>query len=569
MRNRTAALLIRALFGGAPRPWLVAVMAPALPGLGLLLVTSLAAALLGLVPPWLSKLLIDRGLIGQDWDAVRHYVLLTLLAGTVILAGSVANSLLHLHFSARMLTALRQRLFDAALHRRIERPPLTVGEVMSRLDGDSAEIQRFAFDTLLAAVSSVFRLVGGAAMLFLLDWRLALVPLLAAPLNLAFLSWARPRTRARADELRATRGELAAYMTESLVALPTLRVLAAQQARAEGFAPLQSRQVTLLMRQRRWAELVNLVPQFSAALVRAAVLLGGAWLIIRGDWQIGSLIAFLGYLGMMVGPIQNLLGLYHAQAVAQVALARLDDLADAGADERGGRSPGPGQGALQLVRARAVNGWHDPVDLKIAPGSLVLIDGPSGIGKSSLAGLFARIALLAPGAQAFLDGCDIQQLDPATLRRNVAIVPQAVALFRGTIAQNFWLAAPDASDAVIRDVLNLVGLETEADMRIDEAGRNLSGGQRQRIALARAPLLPLRVLVLDECLSEVDAPTTRRILAAIRARFPDRTIIVIAHAGPARELAFDQVVALAPARVLRSAPGGTPHQREKARENAV
>lgn len=86
---------------------------------------------------------------------------------------------------------------------------------MSRLDGDSAEIQRFAFDTLLAAVASVFRLVGGAAMLFLLDWRLALVPLLAAPLNLAFLSWARPRTRARADELRATRGELAAYMTES------------------------------------------------------------------------------------------------------------------------------------------------------------------------------------------------------------------------------------------------------------------------------------------------------------------------------------------------------------------
>lgn len=199
----------------------------------------------------------------------------------------------------------------------------------------------------------------------------------------------------------------------------------------------------------------------------------------------------------------------------------------------------------------------------------MLIDGPSGIGKSSLAGLFGRVALPAPGAQAFLDGCDIQQLDPASLRRNVAVVPQAVALFRGTVAQNLWLAAPDASDAMIRDVLDLMGLETGADMRIDEAGRNLSGGQRQRIALARALLLPFRVLVLDECLSEVDAPTTRRILTAIRARFPDRTIIVIAHAGPARELAFDQVVALAPARLLRSAPGGTPHQREKARENAV
>lgn len=577
MRERAAALLVRGIFGNSARPWLVGVMAQALPGLGLLLVTSLSAALLGLLPPWLGKLLIDRGLVGQDWDAVRHYVTLTLLAGTAILAGSVVNSLLHLHFSARMLTTLRQRLFDAMLHRRIERPPLAVGEAMSRLDGDTAEIQRFSFDTLLAAASSVFRLGGGATMLFLLDWRLALVSVLVVPFNLAFLSWARPRTRARADDLRAARGELAAYMAESLVALPTLRALAGQQARAGDFAPLQSRQIALLMRQRRWAELVGLVPQFSAALIRAAVVLGGAWLIIRGDWQIGSLVAFLGYLGMMVGPIQNLLGLYHAQAVAQVALARLDELADPDADERGGHRPGQGPGALRLVRARAANGHHEPVDLSIAPGSLVLVDGPSGIGKSSLVGLFARMALPAPGAGLFLDDEDIQALEPAALRRKVTIVPQAVTLFRGNLAQNLRLARPEASDDAICEALRLTALLPPAgpldagalEAPIDEAGRNLSGGQRQRIALARALLQPFRVLVLDECLSEVDGPTARRILSAIRTRFPDRTIIVIAHAGPARDLPFDQVVTLAPTRTLRSAPGGTPHQRENARENAV
>ncbi|WP_413871783.1 ABC transporter ATP-binding protein [Albidovulum sp.] len=569
MRERAAALVVRGVLGRRAAPWLTPVMAQALPGIGLLLVTSLAAALLGLVPPWLTKLLIDRGLLAQDWGAVRHYVALAFLAGLVILLASVGNNLLHLHFSARMLTGLRARLLDAALHRRADRPPLTVGEALSRIDGDAAEIQRFAFDTSLAAAASVFRLIGGTAMLFVLDWRLALIPLVAAPVNLGFLAWARPRSRARADELRAARGEIATHLAEGFAGLPTLRALAAQGRRAEGFAPLQSRQVGLLMRQRRWAELVGFVPQVSGALVRSAILLGGGWLILRGDWQIGSLIAFLGYVGMMTGPMQNLLGLYHAQAVAQVALARLNDLAEPDADERGGRAPGPGPGAVRLVNARGLAASHPPVDLAIAPGSLVLLDGPSGAGKSTLAALLARMAPSAPGSQVFLDGENVAGLDPAALRRAVAIVPQAVALFRGTVAENLRLADPETTDERIREMLALVAAPVSPDTMIEEAGRNLSGGERQRIALARALLVPFRVLVLDECLSEVDGPTARAILASLRRRFADRTIIVIAHAGPARDLPFDQILSLSPQSPLRNTRGGTPHQREKARENAV
>jgi ATP-binding cassette subfamily B protein len=569
MRDRVAAVFVRYLLGKGAEPWLVPVVARALPGIGLVLATSLMAAMLGLLPPWLTKLLIDRGLVAGDWDAALHYVALVFLAGLVILAASVGNSLLHLHFSARMLTGLRARLLDAALHRRVDRPPLTVGEALSRLDGDTAEIQRFAFDTMLAAASSVFRLVGGTVMLFVLDWRLALIPLVAAPFNLGFLAWARPRSRQRADDLRAARGEIAAHLAEGFAGLPTLRTLAAQGARVRDFMPLQARQVHLLMRQRRWAELVGFVPQVVGALVRAAILLGGGWLIIRGDWQIGSLIAFLSYVGMMVGPMQNLLGLYHAQAVAQVALARLSDLADPAADERGGREPGPGPGALRLVNARGEAGRHLPVDLAVAAGSLVLIDGPSGAGKSTLAALLARMAPAAPGTQVFLDGENVAGLDPAALRRAVAIVPQAVTLFRGTVAENLRLADPEASDDRIAEMLALVAAPVGPETMIDEAGRNLSGGERQRIALARALLLPFRVLVMDECLSEVDGPTARAILASMRHRFAERTIIIIAHAGPARDLPFDQILSLAPHSPLRNTRGGTPHQREKARENAV
>ena len=575
LRARLASLAARRVFG-PEATWLQPVIARALPGIGLVLATSLAAAALGLAPPWLTKQLIDKGLVAGDAQALWLYAGAMFAVGLAALGSGVVNSLLHLRFSAAMLADLRGRMLGAVLGQAAARPLPQVGEAMARLDGDTAEIQRFAFDGLLAAAGSVFRLAGGAAMLFALEWRLALLAVAATPLNLAFLAWARPRTQARAEEVRAGRGALSSWLVETLAGLPTLRSLGAEAARADAFAPLQAGQIALLIRQRRWLELTGAVPQVVNAALRSAVLVAGGLMVIAGTWPLGSLIAFIAYLGMMTGPLQNLLGLYHAQAQAKVALARLSALATADAAEPGGRAPAPGPGALRFVAARGQGGRHLPLDLTIRAGARVLLDGPSGIGKSTLAALAARLAAPAPGARVFLDGEDVAGLDPAALRRAVAVVPQAPALFCGTLAENLRLSDPAATDAELWQALDDAGLADLLRQRgqglampIAEAGRNLSGGERQRIALARALLLPFRVLVLDESLSEVDAPTAAAILSAIQARHPGRTILVIAHAGPARALAFDQAVMLAPDPALRSSRGEAPNQREKARENAV
>lgn len=575
LRARLASLAARRVFG-PEASWLQPVIATALPGIGLVLATSLAAAALGLAPPWLTKQLIDKGLVAGDAQALWFYAGAMFAVGLAALGSGVVNSLLHLRFSAAMLADLRGRMLGAVLGQAAARPLPQVGEAMARLDGDTAEIQRFAFDGLLAAAGSVFRLAGGAAMLFALEWRLALLAIAATPLNLAFLAWARPRTQARAEEVRAGRGALSSWLVETVAGLPTLRSLGAEAVRADAFAPLQAGQIALLIRQRRWLELTGAMPQVVNAALRSAVLVAGGLMVIAGTWPLGSLIAFIAYLGMMTGPLQNLLGLYHAQAQAKVALARLSALATADAAEPGGRAPAAGPGVLRFVAARGQGGRHLPLDLTIRAGARVLLDGHSGIGKSTLAALAARLAAPAPGARVFLDGEDVAGLDPAALRRAVAVVPQAPALFCGTLAENLRLADPAATDAGLWQALGDAGLaETLRQrgqglaMRIAETGRNLSGGERQRIALARALLLPFRVLVLDESLSEVDAPTAAAILSAILARYPGRTILVIAHAGPARALAFDQAVMLAPDPALRSSRGEAPNQREKARENAV
>ncbi|MDO5706490.1 MAG: ABC transporter ATP-binding protein [Paracoccus sp. (in: a-proteobacteria)] len=570
MRAHLSDLLVRGLYGNQAQVWLSPVLRRALPGIGVVLATSLVAALLALVPPWLTKQLIDLGLMAGDWGAIVRYALLGFAIGLMVLASGAINNLLHLHYSARMLAHLRLSALDAALHYNVARPALPVGEAMARIDGDTAQIQQFTFDVVLAAVSSLIRLIGGAVMLMVLDWRLALIPIAAAPLNLAFLVWARPRTQARATEVRDLRGEISSHLAEDFHGLPTLRSLGGQTMRLTGFAPLQNRQIAALMAQRRWGELVGAVPQITGALVRMAILLGGSLLILRGDWQIGSLIAFLAYVGMLTGPLHNLLGLYHAQAVARVALARLDAVMAPDMREAGGRPLPDGPGALRLSGARASMGRHLPVDAVISPGQRVLIDGPSGIGKSALAALAARLSPPAPGARVFLDGQDAAGLDPTSLRRAVTIVPQASVVFRGTLAENLRLAAPDATDADLAGALHDAGLDgLPLTTGIAEAGRNLSGGERQRIALARALLLRPKVLILDESLSEVDATTATRILVALDRRLAGRTIIVIAHAGPAREMTFGQVLTLRPDPLCRNARGDWPNQRENAREKAV
>ncbi|MFC0339866.1 ABC transporter ATP-binding protein [Paracoccus niistensis] len=575
LRETAARRAVRRAFG-AEAGWLQPVVARALPGISLVLATSLGAAALGLAPPWLTKQLIDKGLVAGDAQALWLYAGAMFAVGLVALGSSVVNSLLHLRFSAAMLADLRGRMLGAVLGQSSARPSPQVGEVMARLDGDTAEIQRFAFDGLLAAGGSVFRLVGGAAMLFALEWRLALLATAATPLNLVFLAWARPRTQTRAEEVRASRGALSSWLVETVAGLPTLRVLGAEGARAKDLEPLQAGQIALLIRQRRWLELTGAVPQVVTAAVRSAVLVAGGLMVIAGTWPLGSLIAFIAYLGMMTGPLQNLLGLYHAQAQAKVALARLSAFANKHAAEPGGRAPAPGPGALRFVAARGRDGRHLPADLMIRAGQKVLLDGPSGIGKSTLVALAARLAAPAAGARVFLDGEDVAGLDPVALRRAVAVVPQAAMLFHGTLAENLRLADPGASDTALWQALEDTGLADMLRQRgqglalpITEAGRNLSGGERQRIAITRALLLPFRVLVLDETLSEVDAPAAAAILSAILARHPDRTILVIAHAGPARALAFDQVVTLTADPALRSSRGEAPNQRENARENAV
>lgn len=535
------------LFGPGAAPALAPLLRRRAGTLFLLLGLGLVAAAAALAPPWLTKLVIDDGLIARDPAALLLWSLALLGVGFAGLALGALNSVLHMKASMEMLAELRAGLAAAVLERsprwRAERQ---TGELMARIDGDAGEAQQFAFNALLTGASSALRLVGGAAMLFVLEWRLALVAVALAPAELAFTAWARPRSEAFARETRERRGAFAGRVAEMLAGL-----FAIQAARGEGpvAAALAADQRDLnaaLLRAHLFGEATRAAPATLAALVRSAVFLLGGLLVIRGEWPLGSLIAFLAYLGFLIGPAQSLIGLWHAQARAKAALERLAELW--APDERlvwpSRPAPlPPGGGALRFEAVDAPAGAGLAlrlVSFDIPAGAKVRLAGASGAGKSSLLALLQRHADPVSG-RVTLDGADLRTLSRDDLRGAVAFAPQRPFLIRGTAAENLRLSNPEAPEAALREALALVGLSDRLspEDRIGEDGLTLSGGERQRLCLARTLLRPFRVLALDEALSEVDPETAARIMVEVDARFGAATRIVATHGGEAALGPFD------------------------------
>ncbi|SMX38755.1 ABC transporter ATP-binding protein [Maliponia aquimaris] len=544
------------LFDERAAGWLLPVLRPRLRVLGLLLGLGLLAALAALVPPYLTKLVIDEGLMAGDRQALVVWSLALLVVGFASLGLGSLNAILHMRASVGMLADLRAALTAAVLERSPEwRAQRRTGEILARIDGDAGEVQQFAFNALLTGSSGVLRLIGGAVMLFVLNWQLALVAVALAPFELAFFAWARPRTERLARETRAERGEFAGQIAEMVAGLGSIQAARAEEPVAQGLARRQRSLNAVLMRAQLWGEVTRGVPTGLAALVRSAIFLVGGLMVIDGQWPLGSLIAFIAYLGFLVGPMQSLIGLWHAQARVKAALDRLSGIMAEDAALAWPLAPvalPDGPGALRVEGVTLEAGGKvmaRGVTLEIPGGSKMRLEGPSGAGKSTFLALFQRHG--DPGAgRILLDGVDLRHLSRADLRGAVAYVPQRPFVMLGTVAENLALSAPDTPPEAMQAALALVGLSDRLAergglaARLGEDGLTLSGGERQRLCVARALLRPFRVLILDEALSEVDPGTVSRIMEGIDTRHKGATRIVVTHGNEAAYGGFDMTVDL-------------------------
>lgn len=524
--------------------WLYGFVRPHGRAIAVLLGLSLGASLLALAQPWLVKTLIDEGLLAKDYQTLWHMAAIMIAAGLLgtVLAG--VNRYLHTRLSGRILFALRDDLY-----RHLQQLSPTfygrrrIGDILSRLDGDVAEIQRFAVDSLFSAVSAVIGLVGAVALMLMLSWQLSLLLALLVPIEVLWLRWMRRKVEREARNLRERSADVSSFLVETLPAMKFIQAAGQQGREAGRLDQLGQGYMRQLLKVQVTEFFTQAIPGTLTSWCRACAFLVGGWWVIQGTWQLGALIAFSTYMGMAVGPVQSLLGLYVAVQRMAVSLGRVMELKQESVAVRPVADPRPMPDGPGDLRLEGVSFAHEGrqgavlnnVQVYLPGGLKVAISGASGVGKSTLIDLLQRFYDPDTG-RILLDGTDLRDLDLAALRRRIAVVSQDIVLFRGTLAQNLAYGVPEASREELERVVRLARLDSLVDSLplgldglLGERGQQLSGGQKQRIAIARAVLQAPAILVLDEATSAVDEATEREVIAAIDQLFAGRTRILISH----------------------------------------
>lgn len=527
-----------------PLHWLYSFVLPHGRQIFILLLLSLLASALVLVQPWLTKLLIDDGLLGGSFKTLLVMAVAIFLAGILSTVLTGMNRLLHTRLSGRILFALRESVYG---HLQTLSPDFyarqRTGDILSRLDGDIAEIQRFAVDGLFASFSGILGLAGAVSMMFLLSWKLALLLLFLIPVQWLYLRYMRPRVERQTRRMRERSADITAFLAETLPAMKFIQTAVAEERELQQLRGLNRSFLKDLLNL-QWIEFATAaVPSTLTAFTRLVAFITGGYWVIQGQLELGSLIAFTTYLAMAVGPVQTLLGMYMAWKRMQVSLIRVQELTSARPDITDSGSaavPDDLHGEFRLVRLSFSYPTDtvrilDEADALIPAGSKVGIYGPSGIGKTTLVDLLLRHFQPDKG-QLLIDGMDISSFDLRSWRRRIAVVAQDIILLRGSIEENIRYHNPTAGREQVEQAIAQSGLLEFIDSlpegintAIGERGGHLSGGQKQRIAIARALLQNPLLLIFDEATSAVDQLAEQHVMQQVDRLFSRVTRIIISH----------------------------------------
>jgi ATP-binding cassette subfamily B protein/subfamily B ATP-binding cassette protein MsbA len=556
----------------------------------------------GLLSPWPLKLIVDSVMAGKPLsDGLGFLYSLPGSASPTILLAWLAASTVGLFLVTRLIAILQRYVEVGAgsrmvyalasdLFHHLQRRSLLAhyqgqaGDLVKRVTSDTGCARELVIQVLIPSMRSVVTLLGMFAIMWQLDRRLAIFAVtLSVPLIFIIRLVAKPLSERRYRE-QELQGQIYSLAEQTLTAIPLVQSFGREQHENDRFRGLARRTIWANLRYELAGHQFKVSTAAVTAIGGACVMVFGGMAVLDGQLTVGSLLVLMTYFTALYSPLETLAYLSEGYASAKAGARRVLEILN---EEP--RPMGDAAGAMPLVRDLSRRGasirFEDVVfgyapnrpvlsgvSVEIAAGKMVALVGETGAGKSTLLSLLLRFFDPWQGA-IYVDGADIRQVTLASLRSNIAYMPQQPFLLPLSVAENIAYGRPNATRSEIMAAASAAQadgfirhLANGYDTVIGERGVTLSAGQRQRLSLARALLMNAPILILDEPTSALDPATEACVVEDVERLFPNCTVIVVAHrfstierATTAIVLDRGHIVEFGPPQELLSA-GGRYHQ---------
>ena len=491
--------------------------------------------------PLVSRFVIDDVILGKQLSLLPWVLLIMAALALFSRAMGLFQGWFFLRYSQEVTLDIQKQVLDHSFSLpKSFFDKNQAGYLMARMTGDIGGVTWFLSGSLVGIVTNILYFIGGIALLFWLEWRLALAALAAVPVFLLALRRFSDRMHALNHAGNEANARYMSGFQETLSSIPLVKAFAAEE-KAVGKILAGLRQVLRVSAERSVVSSVTgLALSSTPSLVNFCVFAIGAWWVITGHWSLGSLFAFQAYLGRVFGPAQSLTSTGLQMQNIRASLERLTALLDVAPEVHGGECP---RVALKGdVEFRNVSFAYDPADpvldgvsFRVRAGERIGIVGPSGAGKTTLLSLLLRF-YSPTGGEILYDGRSAADYDVRSLRQRIGYVSQAPLLLSGTILENLRYGNPDAAEPEVIRAARVAGIHEFITglpggyaSEVGERGVNLSEGQRQRLAIARALVKDPDILVLDEPTAALDGLTERSIFEALPRETRGKTLFVVAH----------------------------------------
>lgn len=510
---------------------------------GIDMLCALLVALIDLIFPYVSrysmKVMLPNKLYATFFTVmavmVLAYVLKAGLYYVITVIGHKMGVLVESDMRRDVFTHMQSLSFSYYDHNR-------TGVLMSRITSDLFEITELAHHGPENIVICTLTIVGALAVMFAMQWQLALVITLALPLCAWFTIKQRIKMKEANIEVKRKTAEIYSAIESSISGIRTAKAFANEDQESDKFDRANEMFRGSKVEYYKSMGLFNSGMEFTTGIVQVVVIAVGGLLIMQNKMNYIDLITFSLYVSTFVSPVRKLTQFAELYMQGTAGFARFLEVMRTEPtikDAPDAMELGAVEGNIDYNHVSFNYGNGIPVlsdvDLHIAAGQCLAVVGPSGGGKTTLCQLLPRFYDVCEGSVT-VDGIDVRHVTQASLRRNIGVIQQDVFMFAGTIRENIRYGRPDATDEEIVEAAVRAQIHSEImempdgyDSYIGERGVMLSGGQKQRISIARVFLKNPKILILDEATSALDTVTEQRIQASLDELSEGRTTIIIAH----------------------------------------